>query len=292
MAINFTLAQIEAFTCVCECGNLTRAAVKLGKDRTTVSELLDYLELDLGYSLFDRSSRPFGVTERGSLLYRQARLFLHEAQAFSQIAQQQEKNPPRTMTLSYDIFTPRTVLSTLASRLYQQGCRLNLCYQDRQQAEAALAEGSVDIALYQAVNKAVGERFKWRGVGSVELAVYASPQLFEQQPVSLLKLASCHQIIPNMALDLAVAQRVQIADRVQYVNDMAMLELLLANGQGWALLPVHIMAGQRSNIIRIETEMGSGGLVCPMVAIWVPGRVGHPLRQRLPDLIAELFARA
>ncbi|CCG85507.1 hypothetical protein [Erwinia piriflorinigrans] len=51
----------------------------------------------------------------------------------------------------------------------------------------------------------------------------------------------------------------------------SLLELLLASGQGWALLPVHIMAEQQGNITRIETEMGRGGLVCPMVAIWLLG---------------------
>lgn len=49
--IGFSLAQIEAFASVCETGNLTQAAKRLGKDRTTFSELIENLELDLGYSL-------------------------------------------------------------------------------------------------------------------------------------------------------------------------------------------------------------------------------------------------
>ena len=69
-ALRFSLAQIEAFTSVAEQGNLTRAAKSLGKDRTTLSQLLVYLELDLGYSLFDRSTRPLALTDEGVRLYR------------------------------------------------------------------------------------------------------------------------------------------------------------------------------------------------------------------------------
>ncbi|MEJ4047337.1 LysR family transcriptional regulator [Erwinia sp. SLM-02] len=290
MAINFSLAQIEAFACVVESGSITHAAKRMNKDRTTVSELLDYLELDLGYALFDRHCRPFALTERGSLLYRRARLFLNEAQAFSYLAMQQQKQPPQTLTLSYDIFTPRALLATLAEECRQQGVQLNLCYQDRQDAEQALQKSEIDIGIYQAVNKSVSERFKWRAVGSIEMGVYASPALFEHRPVSQLSLAACNQLIPNKALEEHLARRLQIADRVQFVNDAMLLESLLEKGAGWAFLPVHVMAGRQSQIERIETEMGSSGIVHTMVAIWQPGQAGHPILNQVLDRITELFA--
>lgn len=290
MAINFSLAQIEAFACVVESGSITHAAKRMNKDRTTVSELLDYLELDLGYTLFDRHCRPFALTERGSLLYRRARLFLNEAQAFSYLAMQQQKQPPQTLTLSYDIFTPRALLATLAEECRQQGVQLNLCYQDRQDAEQALQKSEIDIGIYQAVNKSVSERFKWRAVGSIEMGVYASPVLFEHRPVSQLSLAACNQLIPNKALEEHLARRLQIADRVQFVNDAMLLESLLEKGAGWAFLPVHVMVGRQSQIERIETEMGSSGIVHTMVAIWQPGQAGHPILNQVLDRITELFA--
>lgn len=80
---------------------------KAKKDRTTISELVDYLELDLGYALFDRSTRPLSLTDAGKLLYRQARLFLHEAQAFGQIAEHIPQQLSTQLTLCYDAFTPR-----------------------------------------------------------------------------------------------------------------------------------------------------------------------------------------
>jgi len=290
MAISFSLAQIEAFACVVESGSITHAAKRMGKDRTTVSELLDYLELDLGYALFDRRCRPFALTERGGQLYRQARLFLHEAQAFSYLAMQQQKQPPQTLTLSYDIFTPRTLLGTLVDEYRSRGVQLNLCYQDRRQGEQALEKGEADIGIYQAVNKSVSERFKWRAVGSVEMGVYARPSLFPSHPVSLLSLAACNQLIPNNGLEDHLARRLQIADRVQFVNDAMLLESMLEKGFGWSFLPIHALAGREGKIAPITTEMGSSGMVHPMVAIWQPGQAGYPIINQVLDRITELFA--
>lgn len=290
MTISFSLAQIEAFATVSECGSITRAAKKMGKDRTTVSELLEYLELDLGYPLFDRRCRPFVLTERGNLLYRQARLFLHEAQAFSDIAVQPQRFVPQVLTLSYDVFTPRSLLTTLVIECFKQGIQLNLCYQDRQQAEQALLEGAIDIGLYQAVNQSVSDRFRWRVVGSIELAVYASPALFNARPVSLLTLASGNQLIPNAALEAYLVGRMQIADRVQCINDMALMGPLLESGMGWAFLPVHLRMEQHNGVERIDTEIGNSGVVHTMVAIWQPGQAGHPILHQVLDRITELFS--
>lgn len=290
MAITFSLAQIEAFACVVESGSITHAAKRMNKDRTTVSELLDYLELDLGYALFDRHCRPFALTERGNLLYRQARLFLHEAQAFSDLAQQQQKSPPKALTLSYDIFTPRTVVNTLVEECHRQGIQLNLCYQDRRYAEQALASGESDIGIYQAVNQSVSERFKWRAVGSIEMGIYANPTLFTHYPVSQLSLAACNQLIPNNGLEDHLARRLQIADRVQFVNDVMLLEAMLEKGMGWAFLPRHVLENRSGHITRIHTEMGNHGIVQTMVAIWQPGQVGHPILHQVLDRITELFS--
>lgn len=291
MAIHFSLAQVEAFACVVESGSITHAAKRMKKDRTTVSELLDYLEQDLGYALFDRHCRPFALTERGSLLYRRARLFLHEAEAFSYLAMQQQKQPPQSLTLSYDIFTPRALLCTLVDECREQGVQLNLCYQDRLDAEQALLKGESDIGIYQAVNQSVSEHFKWRAVGSIELGVYASPELFVHRPVSQLSLAACNQLIPNKGLEEHLARRLQIADRVQFVNDAMLLESLLEKGAGWAFLPLHAIEGRNRQIERVETEMGNSGIVHTMVAIWQPGQAGHPILNRVLDRITELFAQ-
>ncbi|WPM83917.1 LysR family transcriptional regulator [Apirhabdus apintestini] len=171
--LNFTLAQIEAFASVCETGTLTHAAKKLRKDRTTVSELVEYLEMDLGYALFDRSSRPLKLTEAGERLWRQAQLFLHEAQMFSQVARQIPEHLSARLTLCYDPFTPRDFLLRLQGALAMRQIRVDLLLGERGDAQRWLAEGSVDVGIFQALNRSINESLQWRSVGSISLAVYA-----------------------------------------------------------------------------------------------------------------------
>ncbi|MFP2420296.1 LysR family transcriptional regulator [Pseudescherichia vulneris] len=285
--LRFTLAQIEAFACVCETGTLTQAAKKLKKDRTTVSELLDYLEVDLGYTLLDRTTRPLTLTPQGQLLYRQARLFLHEADAFSRIARQIPDRIETRLTLCYDLFTPRALLLRLAEQLQAQHIQLDMIACERVQAEQWLDEGSVDFGLFQAVNRSVNDHLHWRAVGSVSLAVYAREDYFPKQPVSLLHLASQPQLMPFRDLPPSLAGRIRIADQLIHVNEITLLEGMLQSGYGWAFLPDHFAAERLDGVSRIDTEMGARGLTHPLVALWKPGVVSAPMLAQMLAAMEE-----
>lgn len=285
--LRFTLAQIEAFACVCETGTLTQAAKKLKKDRTTVSELLDYLEVDLGYTLLDRTTRPLTLTPQGQLLYRQARLFLHEADAFSRIARQIPDRIETRLTLCYDLFTPRALLLRLAEQLQAQHIQLDMIACERVQAEQWLDEGSVNFGLFQAVNRSVNDHLHWRAVGSVSLAVYAREDYFPKQPVSLLHLASQPQLMPFRDLPPSLAGRIRIADQLIHVNEITLLEGMLQSGYGWAFLPDHFAAERLDGVSRIDTEMGARGLTHPLVALWKPGVVSAPMLAQMLAAMEE-----
>jgi len=287
-ALRFSLAQIEAFTSVAEEGNLTRAAKKLGKDRTTLSQLLEYLELDLGYSLFDRSTRPLALTDEGVRLYRQARLFLLEAQAFNRTAENIPQQITQRLVIAYDNFMPRDTLVKLTAKLAQHHILVDLLCQPREQCEAALERGEVNIGLYQAMNRAISDRFKWRATGSVELAAYAARGVFTSQTVvSMLTLASTRQLMPFIDLPTSMAQRLQVADSICRVNDLALLQPLLSAGACWALLPLHFGADHWPDIERLDTELGNAGLTHPLVALWLPGSPAQPAIDQLLRLIGE-----
>ncbi|MEA1064382.1 LysR family transcriptional regulator [Erwinia sp. HR93] len=287
--LNFTLAQIEAFACVCETGTLTHAAKKLRKDRTTVSELVEYLEMDLGYALFDRSSRPLKLTEAGERLWRQAQLFLHEAQMFSQVARQIPEHLSARLTLCYDPFTPRDFLLRLQGALAMRQIRVDLLLGERGDAQRWLAEGSVDVGIFQALNRSINESLQWRSVGSISLAVYARRGFFDEGTVSLLNLASRTQLMPFRELPEWLKLRLQIADDVQRINDAEMLRELLCAGAGWAFLPVHMRPERWPDIVRVETEVGDNGLAHPLVALWRPGQIAQPVLTQFLEAIRDTW---
>jgi len=63
------LKQIEYFFSIAEMGNITKAAELHYTSQPTVSRQLSVLEKELGYSLFDRDSKPLELTKAGKIFY-------------------------------------------------------------------------------------------------------------------------------------------------------------------------------------------------------------------------------
>jgi len=158
-SVNFTLAQIDAFVAVCATNNLSKAASKLKKNRTTISELISLLEINLGYELFIRSKKPLELTLEGKQLYTQACLFLQQASIFDQFAMQLPRQLKQTLTICYDCFIADAFIETLLYHFSQQHIELNLLNVDRLQAEKMLLDDKADIGIYPAVNRIINTDF-------------------------------------------------------------------------------------------------------------------------------------
>ena len=98
----YSFAQLEAFTAVAEHGSLAKAALKLGKDRTTLRDLIDFLEDGLGYALFLREGRSLHLTPEGEQLQRQAHLLMRQVKAFEAFAKDVPKSAAQEISLVYD----------------------------------------------------------------------------------------------------------------------------------------------------------------------------------------------
>ena len=98
-----SIEQLEAFVYTKECGGFGPAARKLGKHRTTVSHLVNDLELDLGISLYTRSAKSVTLTEAGKSLYCYAKSVLSELNYFEQKAQGFLDAQPDKLSIVVDI---------------------------------------------------------------------------------------------------------------------------------------------------------------------------------------------
>ncbi len=139
--LQYSFAQIEAFATIAETGSLSQAAIRLAKDRTTLRDLLDYLEDALGYRLFSREGRSLTLTAEGEQLFRQAHLLLRQAQAFESFAQTLPQTAGQALRLVYDPFVPREFLCALADNLARRQIRLSCWSASRREAEQALSDG-------------------------------------------------------------------------------------------------------------------------------------------------------
>ncbi|EOZ1396788.1 LysR family transcriptional regulator [Enterobacter hormaechei] len=290
----YSFAQLEAFTAVAEHGSLMKAASKLGKDRTTLRDLIDFLEDGLGYALFLREGRSLRLTPEGEQLQRQAHLLMRQVKAFEAFARSVPDSATQDIALAYDPFTPRAFLQALIATLAAKKIRLSLTSASRDEAEARLANGQADLGICQARNRSVGNEMEWRALGAIEMDFYAATALFAEvaSPVSLLDLSLVPQVIMHPASDEPVARRLQISGHTLFTNELEMLRGLLEQGCGWGFLPTHLQATQWKNVKRLPTEVGSQGISQTMVTIWKPGSDKCGLINDTLSLLPALWKRS
>ncbi|OMP95804.1 LysR family transcriptional regulator [Raoultella terrigena] len=292
--LQYSFAQIEAFATVAETGSLSRAAIRLGKDRTTLRDLLDYLEDALGYALFLRHGRSLALTAEGEQLFRQAHLLLRQAQAFESFARTLPGTAWQELRVAYDPFVPRGFLCALADNLAQRQLRMSCWSASRREAEQALADGHADLALCQANNRTLGSEMEWRALGTVELGFYAAERLFAgyARPLTLLNLALVPQLVMHRRSDDQIARRLQISGHTQYMNEITLLRHAMQQGQGWGFLADHLQAQRWDGVSEIDTEVGSQGLNVTMVMLWQPGMNKHQDLKTVIDLAPALWAQS
>ena len=290
----YSFAQLEAFTAVAEQGSLSRAAVKLEKDRTTLRDLIDFLEDGLGYALFHREGRALRLTPEGEQLQRQAHLLMRQVRAFEAFAREVPNGATQDLSLVYDPFTPRAFLQALIAEMAKRNIRLSLACTSRDEAESWLAGGRADIGICQARNRSVGNEMEWRALGSVDMDFYAAKTLFSEAdtPLSLLDLSLVPQAIMHEASDEPVARRLQISGHTLFTNEVDMLRGLLEQGCGWGFLPTHFGASRWKNVKRLHTEVGSQGISQTMVTIWKPGSDKRALINDTLSLLPDLWKRS
>jgi DNA-binding transcriptional LysR family regulator len=269
----YSFAQLEAFTAVVEYGSLAKAAIKLGKDRTTLRDLIDFLEDGLGYPLFLREGRRLRLTPEGEQLQRQAHLLMRQVKAFEAFAKDVPQSATQDLSLVYDPFTPRAFLQALIRNMASRNRRLTLISASRDEAEQMLSRGQADLGVCQARNRSVGHEMEWRALGAIDMDFYASRFLFadDLQPLSLLELSLAPQVIMHAASDEPVARRLQISGNTVRANELEMVRALLEAGVGWGFLPTHFQASHWQNVQPLRTEVGNQGISQTMVTIWKPG---------------------
>src|SRR6266550_3137321 len=88
------------FAHVVDDGSFTRAALRLGLPKSTVSRRLAALENQLGERLLQRTTRKFAVTEFGRSVLEHARQVATEVEAAASLAQHRQIEPSGRLRIS------------------------------------------------------------------------------------------------------------------------------------------------------------------------------------------------
>jgi LysR family cyn operon transcriptional activator len=79
--MNISTDLLHTYIAVCEHGNFSHAAAKLGMAQSSVSEQIAAMERQVGLNFFDRRKRPIKLTQAGTLFLDFAKAVTNRAQS-------------------------------------------------------------------------------------------------------------------------------------------------------------------------------------------------------------------
>jgi LysR family transcriptional regulator, nitrogen assimilation regulatory protein len=250
------LKQLRAFVTVAETGNVTRAAGLLNLVQPAVSRQLRLLEEDLGTELFDRSRHGMQLTAAGKAMLEYARRILNEVERARAEIQPTEGPVAGIVTvgllasLSDLLATP--LAAAVRARYPHVRPRLMIGYTGH--VMDWIEKGDVDIALVYGQKENPALQVKALLEESLWVVAPPSARLSLKRPLPLEQVARHPFVLPGppqglrAMIDHAAADAGVTLDVVAETNALSVQKSLVAEGQGWTILP--------AVCVKLEVERG------------------------------------
>ena len=256
-----TLDQLRTLIAVEDAGSFTAAGRRLGRAQSAISHTIQALELHLGVSLFDRTTKTPKMTPAGRLLVLQARQIMGRAEALEAHAASMSAGVEPDLTLAIDSIFPS---APLAASLKAVGAvfpdlPLTLYSEPIGAAERRLQDGSAQIALY-AFPTDRGCDFETRLVARIAMAPVAAPThpLGRVQGQVGRRLLEEHAqlILTDPVVGREGPTYGVVSPHVWRFADLARRLDFLVAGFGWGNMPVHLVRRHldTGDLVRLELE--------------------------------------
>lgn len=143
------LRKLRYFLTIAEERNFSGAAKRLNMAQPPLSRQIRELEDELGVALFDRSSRPLGLTRAGQLFFEQASQILssHERLKTTMADFAQSRRPRLSLGIVASAFHLRLPHLIRHNRHAAPGIALTIHEMNSAEQVAALIDGRIDIGL-------------------------------------------------------------------------------------------------------------------------------------------------
>lgn len=146
--MNITVRQLEVFACAARAMSFTQAAGLLGISQPALSESIRRMEGELGFRLFDRTTRRLSLTPEGRALAGLAEEVSRDMRAGLQdIAARGIRRPRVTVALLPSIAAALLPLAADTLRRDFPDAELNVCDVLHERAVALVEDGIADIAV-------------------------------------------------------------------------------------------------------------------------------------------------
>jgi DNA-binding transcriptional LysR family regulator len=286
--LNLLLVYLEIVTS----GSISRAAVRAGMPKPTLSRKLRQLEQQMGAVLLKRGPHKLEMTEVGRALFKHCERIAAEAAEASSIAADMQSQLKGTMRISIPMGIGNTWISHALARfaLLYPDLRLTIHVTN---SWIDVSEEPYDVALY--IGRVRNEHLPVRRLADLQRGVYASPEYLERkgepQVASDLLQHECIALESQLADGLwkfKTANGVAVATPRMTSSDILVVREMVMAGLGCGIL-THALSEQDVRAGRLVRVLPNWRIpAIPVLAMFLERR--H-MPQRVRALI-DIFAQA
>ncbi|MGL6313321.1 LysR family transcriptional regulator [Vibrio sp. WXL103] len=256
----YSIEQVKAFINTYESGSYSKAAKRLGRNRTSVRELVKSLEDVWDVTLFNIVGRTAEPTAEAQALYYRASILLRNHELLAAHSKVVADADGYVLTVALDHYVPSSLVAEVEQALLERYPTVEVRWLmiPRQEALDGLINGSCDFALLEGRGKTHAEKeVEISLIGYCRLNVYVGKNspLLESQPISVGRLELEPQYIHSLDAQNQGAIRRLSTNCREVGNDELIIKLLEAGG--YACLPFEVgeQAVKMGRLKRLNTEL-------------------------------------
>ncbi|UPQ89455.1 LysR family transcriptional regulator [Vibrio sinaloensis] len=285
------LEQITAFIAAAEKGSFSAAARHLGKSQSSVSIGVNNLELDLGVTLFDRSTKYPKLTAQGERVYEQSKVLLRQAERIHSFAQGTTEDVEDVIRIGIDPLVPLSVIDSALEKMAQRFpfTQVQLLKLSGEKLNSAILNGEIDLALNLG-SKAVPDNLEFVAVEQIEWVCVCSPDsdFSDMSEVDNETLIAERQIVCTSMLENSVLNATsKLSQEIWQAADLDDMVRLVEQGLGWAFLPKSMAIERQAmgTLIEFQPEFQRAELYYAADLLWRANSHRGPVFTYLNELL-------
>lgn len=242
--------DLECFARVAQCGSISRAALELGSDQSTVSRQIARLEAAAQTRLFHRSGRGVLLTDAGSALLGYARKVANTLEEARRVIHSFSECGPAQVVIAAQPTIARSVFGPIGKALKAQFPKTRLRFVEGLGTHMLswLADGEIDIAVFYLPTHAGGLkvdillREEIRLVAPPDHAHIGSEFSVRRLGEVPLILPSTHHGLRLLAESLAEKAGITLNIAVECDASTSVTKRMVLAGSGCTILPLAAVA--------------------------------------------------
>lgn len=290
----FTFEQVDAFVAVVEAGSFSAAARRLRKDKSSIHQLVSYLEIELGIELFNREKKLPVLRPEAKNIYNYSKLLLEQHKEIQSLADNLFHGIEDSLTISYDVVIPRRIIADISAQLSKEypSSQIHWLCQNKATAIHALDNQSIDITLQALSHRAKPQDgLEALTLGQVACSLYVNKNTVDQNQSYT---RSYLQVKPQFILESFVAAELDelaiLSPFYRLFSEVyLMVECLSQTPHAWAIIPDHLAEPFVDNKLTKLKDSGFSAqeVLWPCVMLTNQKGVKGPVFQRAYELIIE-----